>query len=77
MKQNVTLSIEKDILKKGRVIAARKETSISKMISGVLKDIVENDDRYEAAKRNALQVLKRGIRLGGRITWKREDLYDR
>ena len=77
MKQNVTLSIEKDILKKGRVIAARKETSISKMISGVLKEMVENDDRYEAAKRNALQVLKRGIRLGGRITWKREDLYDR
>jgi hypothetical protein len=77
MKQNVTLSIEKDILKKGRVIAARRETSISRMISGVLKDIVENDDRYEAAKRNALQLLKRGIRLGGKITWKREELYDR
>lgn len=77
MKQNLTLSIEKNILKKGRVIAARRGISISKMISGVLKDIVENDDRYEAAKRNALQLLKRGIRLGGKITWKREDLYDR
>ena len=77
MKQNVTLSIEKDILKKGRIIAARRDTSISKMISAVLKEIVENDDRYEAAKRNALQLIKRGIRLGGKITWKREDLYDR
>jgi hypothetical protein len=47
------------------------------MISGVLKGMVENDDRYEAAKRNALQLLKRGIRPGGKITWKREDLYDR
>ena len=35
------------------------------------------EDQYEAAKRDALQVLKEGYHLGGRIKWKREDLYDR
>jgi HSP90 family molecular chaperone len=77
MKQNVTLSIEKEILKKGKVVAARRDTSISKMLADLLKSIVENDERYEAAKRSALQQLKKGVRLGGKITWKREDLYER
>jgi len=77
MKQNVTLSIEKEIIKKSKVVAARRDTSISRMLADLLKGMVENDERYEAAKRSALQQLKKGIRLGGKITWKREDLYAR
>ena len=77
MKQNITLSIDKEIIKKGKVIAAQKDTSISKMLSDHLKEIVEMADQYEAAKRNALQALKKGFHLGGNINWKREDLYDR
>ena len=77
MKQNITLSIEKELIKKGKVIAARKDTSVSKMMSDLLKEIVEQDDRFEAAKRNALNTLEKGFHLGGRIIWKREDLHER
>jgi hypothetical protein len=77
MKQNITLSIEKELIKKGKIIAARKDTSVSKMISNLLKDMVYQEDRYEAAMRNALSTLKKGCHLGGRISWKREDLYER
>jgi hypothetical protein len=77
MKQNITLSIEKELIKKGKVIAARKDSSVSKMMSDLLKEIVDRDDRFEAAKRNALNTLKKGFHLGGRITWKREDLHER
>ncbi len=47
MKQNVTLSIEKEIIKKGKVVAARKDTSISRMLADLLKSMVENDERYD------------------------------
>jgi hypothetical protein len=77
MKQNITLSIEKDIIKKGKIIAAQKDTSISKMLSEQLKQIIDREEEYEAAKRSALQTLKKGFRLGGKITWEREDLYER
>lgn len=77
MKQNITLSIDKEIIKKGKIIAAQKDTSISKMLSDQLKGMVEKEDQYEAARRNALQALKEGFHLGGRINWKRENLYDR
>ena len=77
MKQNITLRIDKEIIKKGKVIAAQKDTSISKMLSDQLKEIVEREEQYEAAKRGAMQALKEGFHLGGRIDWKREDLYER
>ena len=77
MKQNITLSIDKEIIKKGKVIAAQKDTSISKMLGDHLKEIVEREDQYEAAKRGAMQALRQGFHLGGRIHWEREDLYER
>ena len=77
MKQNITLSVDKDLIKKGKVIAAKKDTSVSKMLSEQLKQLVHDNEQYETAKRSALQTLKKGYHLGGKMTWKREDLYGR
>jgi hypothetical protein len=46
-------------------------------MSDLLREIVDKDDRYEAAKRNALNILKKGLHLGGRIDGTREDLHER
>ena len=77
MKQNITLSVDKDLIKKGKIIAAQKDTSVSKMLGEQLRQLVEDKEKYETAKRSALQTLKKGFHLGGEITWRREDLYDR
>ena len=77
MKQNITLSVDKELIKKGKIIAAERDTSVSKMLSEQLKQLVEDNEQYETAKRSALQTLKKGYHLGGNITWKREDLYER
>jgi len=47
MKQNITLSVDKDLIKKGKVIAAKKETSVSKMLSEQLRQLVEDNEQYE------------------------------
>lgn len=77
MKQNITLSIEKDLLQKGKIIAAQKDTSISKMLGDILKEMTEKEHEYEAAKRKALQHLKKGFHLGGSVHWSREELHER
>ncbi len=77
MKRNITLSIEKELIKKGKILAARKEISVSKMMANMLRDVVYQHERYEASKRSALEIMKKGMHLGGRINWKREDLYER
>ena len=59
------------------MIAASNETSVSKMLGDLLKITVENDDRYQACKRMAIQMMTEGFHLGGNIDLKRDDLYDR
>ena len=77
MKQNITLSLDKEVIRKSKILAARRETSISRLLAESLQRAVENEDYYEAAKRNGLHTMKKAFHLGGARRWKREDLYDR
>jgi len=77
MKQNITLSLEKDLIKKGKIIASKKETSLNRLLSDFLKQIIEEEDFYEQCKRKALNILNKGLHLGGKITYTREELHER
>jgi HSP90 family molecular chaperone len=77
MKQNITLAVDKELLKKARVLAAKRETSISKLLSELLAKIMSEDDQYEASKKRALSRLKKGFHLGGRILATRDELHER
>jgi hypothetical protein len=77
MKQNITLSLDKDLIKKSKIIAAQRETSISQMLSDELAGIIRRTEQYELAKRKALANLKKGFRFGGRILSSRESLHER
>jgi hypothetical protein len=77
MKQNITLSIEKELLKKAKLMAAKKETSVTKLLTEQLAKVVSEDEKYDSAKKRALTILKRGFHLGGCIIAKREELHER
>ncbi len=77
MKQNITLSIEKDLLKKAKFLAVQRNSSISQMLSQELEKMVSDADKYETAKRKALKTLKNGFRMGGKITASRDELHAR
>ena len=77
MKQNITLSIEKELIKNARVLAAQRQTSVSRMLSEELQKLIEDSNKYELAKKQALNYISRGFHLGGRITVSREELHER
>lgn len=77
MKQNITLSIDKELIVRAKVLAARRRTSISKMLAEDLKTLVEDSERYNTAKTKALFNLKKGFHLGGQKIPGRELLHDR
>jgi hypothetical protein len=77
MKQNITLSIEKDLLQKAKFLAVQRNSSISQMLSQELEKMVSDADKYEIAKRKALKTLKTGFRMGGKITTSRDELHAR
>ena len=77
MKQNITLSLDKDLIRKAKIISAKRHSSVSNMLSQELKKIVESLEEYEIAKKKAISDLKTGYHLGGTITVSREDLHER
>jgi len=76
-KQNVTISLSRQILKKARIIAARRETSISGLLAQQIESLVGEEETYERAERQAVALLDQGFHLGGVILAKREGLHER
>jgi hypothetical protein len=77
MKQNITLSVNKSLLKKARSLAARHGTTVSAMLGQELLKIVERENDYEQAKQRALARLHSPFHLGGGKRATRESLHDR
>jgi hypothetical protein len=77
MKQNITLSLDRELIKKARILAAQRQVSISRLLSQKLKEMVEDAERYDWNRRKALAKLKSGFHLGGKIMATREELHDR
>ena len=75
-RQNVTVQLEKELIKKARVVAAKLGTSISGLLSQELERIVGEDEAYEAARRSALAFLDTGFHLGGKKV-NRDELHER
>lgn len=77
MKQNITLSLDRDLLQKARVLAAQRSTSVSQMLGQELGKMVSDAESYELAKRRALDRLRVGFHLGGERIADREELHAR
>jgi hypothetical protein len=77
MKQNITLSINKDLIRKAKILAAQKQTSISGMLSQELQKILDDSEKYEFFKRKALININHGFHLGGKIAVARQELHER
>ncbi|MBW2367739.1 MAG: CopG family transcriptional regulator [Deltaproteobacteria bacterium] len=78
-KQNVTLSLPKNLLQKAKILAARHEKSLSELIRQSLEEKVRQETGYNAAKQRQLRLLKSGMDLGtmGKIATTREELHAR
>jgi hypothetical protein len=76
-KQNVTVSLSRRVLKKARILAARRETSISGLLAQEIEALVGAEEAYERAEREALAVLDQGFHLSGVIKVTREELHER
>jgi len=78
-RQNITLALPKDILRKVKIIAVQEGTSVSGLLTRILKELVSHEERYQTAHCNHLTTLESGIDLGteGTARWTREELHER
>ncbi len=76
-KQNVTISLSRQLLKKAKILAARRETSISGLLAQEIESLVGNEEAYERAQRQAMALLDQEFHLGGVIRTGRDELHER
>ena len=78
-RQNITLSLPKDIIKKAKIVAIKKDTSLSSLIRQILEEIIEKDQGYDLAMKRHFKILEDGLdfNLKGKIPWTREQLHER
>jgi len=77
VKQNVTVSLDRQTVRKVKILAAKRDTSISGLIAAHVESLVEADEAYERAKGQALALLDRGFHLGGDHRIDRSELHER
>ncbi len=77
MKRNLTIALDEDVVAKARVVAARRGTSLSGLVSQEITRLALRDEGYEAAKAEALRRLSKGARLGGKKVPSRDSLHER
>ena len=77
--QNVTLAIPKELLRKAKILAIQRNTSLSGLLTQTLIEMVSDQERYEQARQHNLELLRQGFDFGthGELIWKREDLHER
>jgi hypothetical protein len=76
-KANVTLTIDVDLLREARVLAADQGTSVSAMLRDRLEELVRGHRSYEIARRRALARLRKGLDLGWTPPRSRDELHER
>jgi hypothetical protein len=76
-KQNVTISLNRQTLRKAKVLAARRATSISGLLAEQIEVLVGEEEAYERAQRQATTLLDQGFHLGGVISSTRDQLHER
>jgi hypothetical protein len=77
MKRNLTVQLDEATIGKARVLAARRSTSVSRLVADEITRLVEDDDRYHRARVIALRQLNRGFHMGGGPLPDRESLHER
>jgi hypothetical protein len=78
MHRNLTVKLEEATIRKAKVVAAKRGTSVSRLVASEIDRLVREDDAYEQARVEALADLESGFDLGtqGRLP-PRDTAYDR
>ena len=74
---NITIKIESGLALEARVLAARRGTSLSRLVAEQLALLVREDQAYKVARRSALRRLQRGYDLAWEKPNDRDALHDR
>jgi hypothetical protein len=76
-KTNITLKLDAELVRKAKVVAAQKGTSVSALLAEKLKEAVSEDRDYQQAMKKALALMEQGSPMGWQKPKSRDELHER
>jgi hypothetical protein len=76
-KQNLTVNLPLQTIRKAKILAARRGSSISGLLAEQIEILVGEEEAYERAERQAAALLDKGFHLGGVIPTRRDEWHER
>lgn len=73
-KTNLTIQLDDAVIRRARIVAAKRGTSVSALVARELDRLADQEERYEEARRTALELMANADPRGG-TGWTRDDLY--
>lgn len=75
--RNVTVSLDDEVAQWVRVWAAKQNTSISQLLSSLLRTRMQEENGYQAAMQQFIARTPKALKAQGERYPSRESLYDR
>lgn len=76
-KQRLTVSLSPQVIQKGKLLAAKRSTSISGLVAELIEALVSDDEVYERAAASAIRQMRHGYHMGGGPMASRDELHER
>jgi len=76
-KTNITLKLDRELLKKMKILAATREMSISALVTIQIEELVKREGGYEQAMKRSVARMKKGLNLGWEKPASRDELHER
>lgn len=84
-KQNLTVSLETETVRRAKAVAAKRGLSVSALVAQQIEDVTAADERYERARESALRMMAEVEQRARSMdpaakdagwSWNREELYE-
>ncbi len=77
MKTNITVKLEADLAREAKILAAKRGTSVSRLVAEQLEKLVRGDKAYQSAMQRSLSRLRKGYDLQWQKSATRDEIHER
>jgi hypothetical protein len=76
--RNITLSMPDELVRRAKILAAQRDTSVSGLVARLLEQLVGDVHDYDDVAAQESRLMQEGIGLRvGDVTWSRDDVHER
>lgn len=76
--RNITLTLPEELLRRARIIAATRDTSVSALVAEYLSSLSAQEDDYDQVWEQERRLMSEGLPMRiGAVTWSRAESHER